>query len=93
MDKNVEVYNGVYDFYHSGRIAIGNIGSGKISELRTFVKRHCPQLIDENKFYFGSLKNNRLWRLDDPEVVNLISNLISYSLIRDEYRKYRKSKN
>lgn len=93
MDKDVEVYNDVYDFYHSGRIAIGNIGSGKISELRTFVKRHCPQLIDENKFYLGSLKNNRLWRLDDPEVVNLISNLIAYSLIRDEYRKYRKSKN
>ena len=27
------------------------------------------------------------WDLDDAEVTNLIENLISYALIRDEYRK------
>lgn len=93
MDENVEVYNDICDFHHSGRIAIGHMGSGKISELRTFVEKCCPQLIDGNEFYLGSLKNDKLWQLDDPEVIHLISNLISYSLIRDEYRKYKKSQN
>lgn len=34
----------------------------------------------------GSLVNDRDWNIDDSEVVKLIENLISYALIRDEYR-------
>ena len=35
---------------------------------------------------------DRLWRLDDPDVIGLIENLISYSIVRDEYREYVKAK-
>ena len=90
IDDNVEIYRNQLDFYHHGRIAIGNIGSGKISELREFVRRKYPQIIDGDRFYLGSLTNNKLWNLDDPEVINLVENLISYALIRDEYREYIK---
>lgn len=91
-EDNLIVNGNTIDFYHSGRIAVGKLGSGKIEELRSFVKEKYPQIIKGNKFYLGRLVNNRLWRLDDPEVINLIVNMISYAIIRDEYREFVKNK-
>lgn len=58
---------------------------------------HALQLVADdnlmvygNKFYLGSLTNDRLFRLDDPDVIHLIVNLIYYAMIRDEYREYVK---
>ena len=93
IDDNCSFSSNTIHFYHHGRIAIGNIGSGKLDELREFVKKSYPEIISGNKYYLGSLTNDRLWRLDDKEVVKLIENLISYALIRDEYRDYKKSQN
>lgn len=91
LDENLEINGEICEFYHHGKIAIGNMGSGKISELRTFVEKSCPQMIHGKRFYLGSLKNNRLWQLNDSKVISLIANLISYSIIRDKYRKYKKN--
>lgn len=90
IDDNVSVEGDTVKFYHHGKIAIGNRGSGKIDELRMFVNDLCPQIISGKRFYLGSLKNNRNWTLEDKEVINLIENLITYSLARDEYRKHIK---
>ncbi len=90
VEDNVKVTGKTVHFYHHGRIAIGNLGSGKIDELRTFVSDKCPELISGKQFYLGSLVNDRLWRLDDPEVIKLVVNLIDYAIIRDEYREYVK---
>lgn len=87
LDDNVEYNGNKFHFFHHGRIAVSNKGSGKIDELREFVKSRRPQLIYDKKFYLGTLINDRNWDLDDTEVVRLIENLISYALIRDEYRK------
>ena len=92
VDDNVTVLENKIHFYHHGRIAVGNKGSGKIDELRMFVKDRYPELIDGKRFYLGSLTNDRLFRLDDSEVIKLIVNLISYAMIRDEYRDYVKGK-
>ena len=92
VDDNVSVLGNKIHFYHHGRIAVGNKGSGKIDELRMFVKDRYPELIDGKRFYLGSLTNDRLFRLDDSEVIKLIVNLISYAMIRDEYRDYVKGK-
>lgn len=86
-DDNIVVNGNKCIFYHHGRIAIGNIGSGKVDELRQFVADECPNLIDGKRFRLGTLVNDHLWYLNEPEVINLIKNLISYALIRDEYRK------
>ena len=79
-------------FYHHGKIGISNIGSGKIAELRGYVANSYPDILSGNKFCLGVLKYDRLWTLDDPAVEKLVENFISYALIRDEYRKYVKSK-
>jgi hypothetical protein len=73
-------------FYHHGRIAIGNIGSGKISELRELVQVKYPQIVDKNRFFLGKLEHDGLWHIDDREINTIIENLISYALLRDEYR-------
>ena len=92
LDDNVVYAGNVFDFYHHGRIAVGSQGSGKISELREFVRAKRPQLIADKRFFLGRLVNDRDWNLDDPEVAKLVENLISYALIRDEYRAYVKAK-
>jgi hypothetical protein len=91
LDDNVVYSAAVFDFYHHGRIGISNQGSGKVDELREFVRAKMPQLISGKKFFLGRLVDDRNWNLDDPEVMKLISNLISYALIRDEYRSHVKS--
>ena len=90
LDDNVRIVGEKCFFYHHGRIAVGKIGSGKVDELRTFVEDRAPELISGKQFFLGKLTNDRLWNLDDPEVTNLIKNLISYALIRDEYRAFVK---
>lgn len=93
FDDNVQVVNGVVNFYHSGRIAVGNKGSGKIDELRMFVAERYPKIIDGKRFNMGRLVNDHLWNIDQPDVIEVIVNCISYALIRDEYREYVKQRN
>ncbi len=91
IDDNVRYTGNKFTFYHHGRIAVGNKGSGKISELREFVNARYPQIISGNQFNLGSLVYDRDWELDDPEVIKLMENLISYALVRDEYRAFVKN--
>lgn len=93
VDDNCSYSNQKFYLYHHGKIAIGNIGSGKLDELREFVRKDYPSIISGNKYYLGELTNDRLWNLNDKEMVDLIENLISYALIRDEYREYKKAQN
>lgn len=92
VDDNMIVDNNKCSFYHHGKIAVGNMGSGRVNELRELINMKYPSIIYENKFFLGELTYDRLWRLNDEEMVELIENLISYALIRDEYRNYLKNK-
>lgn len=92
FDDNVKVMNDTAIFYHSGRIAVGNQGSGKIDELRMFVAERYSKIIDGKRFNMGTLKNDHLWNIDQPDVIEIIVNCISYALIRDEYREYVKNR-
>ena len=90
LDDNVREVGRNCFFYHHGRIAVGKIGSGKVDELRAFVEDKAPELVSGKQFFLGKLANDRLWNLDDSEVTAFIKNLISYALIRDEYRVFIK---
>ena len=92
IDDNLRYVGNKFTFYHHGRIAVGNKGSGKISELREFVRARYPEIIYGNEFRLGSLVYDRDWELNDPDVINLMENLISYALVRDEYRVFVKEK-
>lgn len=86
VDSYMEISNKVCSFPHTGRISVGNIGSGKIVELRTDVQKKYPKITNGEIFMLGTLKNDRLWYIDDKELVDFIENLITYALIRDDYR-------
>lgn len=91
-DDNIQIVGNRIDFYHHGRIAVGNKGSGKVEELRAFIAGTAPAMIDGKRFYLGSLVDDHLWNLDEPDVMKVIENFISYGLIRDEFRAYVKGR-
>lgn len=93
IDDNLKQTGNTYTFYHHGKIAIGNKGSGKVSELMQFVEPKYAEIIDGTIFNLGSLTYDKDWELDSPDVEKLIENVISYALLRDEYRAYVKRKN
>lgn len=92
VDENVSVNGNKCTLYHHGRIAVGNMGSGKVNELRQFVDDMYPQIICGNRFCLGNSTNDRLVYVDDEKIKNIIENLISYAIVRDEYRYYVKNK-
>ena len=72
--------------YHNGKITSGDKGALKVDGLRKIVAEKYPEIIDGKNFYLGTLTHDRLWYLDDEEVMKVVENLISYALIRDDYR-------
>ncbi len=93
MEKYLNKTGDTFTITHDGRIAIGNIGCGKMSELKKRVKIYYPKIIKNNNIVLGKLKNDHLFYLDEPDVAELVENLISYALIRDDYRNYKKQVN
>lgn len=87
IDRELGMVGNQLIFYHSGKIGVGKIGAGKIDGLRDLIRREYPEIISGNKFNIGVLTHDRLWNLDDAEECKLVENLISYALLRDEYRK------
>ena len=67
--------------------AVGNVGSGKASELKDHLAKTYPVILNDGEIDLGTLRNERLLYMDDPEVVKFVENLLSYALLRDEYRE------
>ena len=87
IDANLRNTANQYRFVHSGRIAVGNVGSGKASELKDHLAKTYPVILNDGVIDLGTLRNERLLYMDDPEVVKFVENLLSYALLRDEYRE------
>ncbi len=92
VDEDAVAEKNTVKFYHNGRISIGNIGSGKKAELRELIKERYPKILFNDKYYLGSITSDHLLRLDEPDVIDLVVNLISYSIVRDEFREIVKAK-
>ena len=88
--KNIlQIKNSMCSINHTGKITVGAIGSGKISDLRKIVQQKYPKIIDGQLFKLGVLPTNQLLRLCDEAVCVFIENIISYALVRDDYREIR----
>lgn len=85
IDDQSEIFGNKIKFFHHGRTTKGK-SSLKIDGLRKFVAEKYPEIIYGKKFNLGTLTHDRLWYLDDEEVMQVVENLISYALIRDDYR-------
>ena len=60
--------------------------------MRKLIEKRYPKILANGKYYLGSITADHLLRLDEPDVINLVVNLISYSIIRDEFREVVKSR-
>lgn len=56
LTVKTQVLNDTVTFYHSDRIAVDNIGSGKIDELWMFVEEGYPKIIEDKRFNMGTDK-------------------------------------
>ena len=92
IDEDAAAEGKTVRFYHNGRIAIGRMGSGKKSELRELVSKRYPKIVGPDKYYLGKVTSDHLLRLDEPDVIDLVTNLISYSIVRDEFREIVKGR-
>ena len=90
QDHNLRQVDNMFTLVHSGRIAIGTQGSGKIYELKSGIQAVYPQIIKNNEIVLGQLVNDHLFYLADEDVGEIIENIITYALIRDDYRKFKK---
>jgi hypothetical protein len=73
-------------FTHTGRITVGHSGSSKSSDLLRYASTRIPSIISDNKVQLGRLIDNSPWYMDDKAMIEFVSNLISYGIVRDEYR-------
>lgn len=92
VDNSLSVIGNRCLFTHSGRIAVGHLGSGRISELKAMIENAAPELMQNGKIILGEMSNDCLWYMDTEQVVTFLTNLIKYALIRDKYRKLLKEK-
>ncbi|WP_370839177.1 type I restriction enzyme HsdR N-terminal domain-containing protein [Intestinibacter bartlettii] len=91
MNNFLNIVDNSVTITHNGAIAVGNIGSGKISELKKFIRNKYPKLLNNSdEIVLGKIENNKLLYMDQIEIQHLIVNLIKYALVRDEYRDYVK---
>ena len=86
VDKNLVTYGNKIRFLHDFSLTTGAHGRKKNVDVKNFVEKKYPEIVKGEKCYLGTLTNNRLWYLDDKEVMKVIENLISYALIRDDYK-------
>ena len=87
IDQSTVADGKTIKFFHNGKITVGNQGSCKTSELKELVEKRYPNIVMGDKFYLGSITADHLLRLNEPDVIDLVVNLISYSIVRNEYRE------
>lgn len=91
IDRFVEIKNDIYSFWHDGTLTIGNKGRVKNIEVINFIKNKAPYLIIENQIYLGKIDNSIPLNWENKEVKNLIARFIDYAILRDEFRKMKKT--
>ena len=75
-----------FHFIHHGRLTCGKWGACKVSDFKEYLRDKAPFLIKNDKIDLGTLHNDRLICMNDPEMVSFIENVLTYGLVRDEYR-------
>ena len=73
-------------FGHNGRIAVGRSGSGKAADLKKLLKQYAQHLMVNDEIRLGGFAYTANVFIDEPQMVQFVSNLINYSIVRDKYR-------
>lgn len=91
IDRFVKVENNIFSFWHDGTLTLGKRGRVKNKEVIDFIESRRPELIRDEKIYLGQLDNCSQFEWHQEDVQSLIANFITYSFLRDEFRKSKKT--
>ena len=89
LNKFLKIENGTLTLWHNGAVMQKD---AKKEELLGRVQKQDCSLIRNGKIYLGTLPVNELMYMDSETISNLICNIITYSLIRNEYKQSLNSK-
>ena len=92
INRNLEKSGETYYFFHTGRIAVGKIGSASTAGLKQLLEEEYPCIMKNGRVFLGALHQDKLFYLDTPQITVFVEHLLSYALIRDEYREQIKKK-
>lgn len=90
LNKFMTVLEGKMKITHNGVVAMKN---AKKEELIKLVKEQNSRLINGDKIILGKVDSNNLLYMDTPDVVDMVANIIDYSIVRDKYKKSVSMKN
>ena len=90
LNKYLKLEKCTLTLWHNG--AVIQKGARK-EELLRMVQEHDSSLIRNGKIYLGTLPVNELMYMDSKSISELMCNIITYAMIRDEYKQRLSSKN
>lgn len=92
LDKYVNIKEDYYEIWHDGTITIGKQGAAKRQELIDFIKESKKLDVFENRIFLGRLPQKKFFKWSDENVIAFFDNLISYALLRDDFRRIKNKK-
>lgn len=90
VEKHINFDNNFAIITHDGTITVGKLGSAKRSELINFVEEHKPELLKNGSIYLGKFDLKQEINKNSEDIKQFVENCIEYSIIRDEFRRYKK---
>ncbi|GAB3857082.1 hypothetical protein GCM10028822_30220 [Hymenobacter terrigena] len=90
LDRFVEVKDGLYTIWHNGTLTNGKKGAVKRQEVVEYIAAHAPGMVDRHgRIILGQLANDEPITWQQPEVKKLLTALIRYALLRDDFRRMK----
>ena len=90
-DKYIEINDNIATIWHDATITIGKLGAAKRHELLDYISTKENKILIDNKILLGKIDFSKEMKSQQKETINLIENLIEYSMLRDEFRIIKKS--
>jgi hypothetical protein len=87
LDRFLHIDGDMYTVWHDGTLTVGKKGAAKKSEVFDFIREHNPTLIENDKVVLGKLDNSARFSWERKDVREFVSNLVDYSLLRDQFRR------
>jgi hypothetical protein len=85
--------NGQIEILHDGKISVANIGAFPNREVISFIQDKCAQLpIVDGRLILGKIDNTKPCFDQIDAVQSLIKNLITYGILRDDFRNMKTNK-
>lgn len=93
IDNYSDVSGNEITIFHSGRITVGKIGAAKNKEIIDYIRESkYSYLINDSKILLGKINFEKELNSTNQELKTFLIRIIKYSLVRNEFRIFKKNK-